>query len=233
MHYFPLEWPFLLGLFLLLSALVVLIELRILRYAYERMGISPRSAAWILVLTLVGSSINIPLAEFPPERVISGRVVRHFGMHYVVPVVHQWPATILAINVGGALIPILLSIYLAFKNRIVVKSAIAVSAVALVTHQLAQPVPGVGVALPIFIPPIVALLCALVLSWRQAGPLAYIGGSMGTLIGADIMNLGKVQGLGAPVASIGGAGTFDGVFLVGIVAVLLAALIQPGPRRTA
>src|SRR5579863_7388143 len=126
MHYFPLEWPFLLGLFLLLSVIVVLLELRILHYAYERMGISPRSA---------------------------------------------------------------------------------------------------------IIPPIVALLCALVLSWRQAGPLAYIGGSMGTLIGADIMNLDKIQGLGAPVASIGGAGTFDGVFLVGIVAVLLASLIQPRQRR--
>jgi uncharacterized membrane protein len=154
-------------------------------------------------------------------------------MRYVVPVVHQWPATVLAINVGGALIPILLSLYLAVKNRIVVKSAIAVAVVALVTHQLAQPVRGVGVALPIFIPPIIALVCALVLSWREAGPLAYIGGSMGTLIGADIMNLGKIQGLGAPVASIGGAGTFDGVFLVGIVAVLLASLIQPGPRRAA
>jgi len=231
MHYFPLEWPFLLGLLLLLSVIVVLLELRILHYAYERMGISPRSATWILVLTLLGSSINIPLAEFPPERVISGRIVRHFGMQYVVPVVHQWPATVLAINVGGALIPMLLSLYLAFKNGIVVKSVIAVAAVALITHQLAQPVRGVGVALPIFIPPIVALLCALVLSWRQAGPLAYIGGSMGTLIGADIMNLDKIQGLGAPVASIGGAGTFDGVFLVGIVAVLLASLIQPRQRR--
>ena len=105
-HYFPLDWPFLLALFLLLSIIVALIELRILRYAYERMGISPRSAMWILVLTLVGSSINIPLAEFPPERVVSGRVVRHFGMRYVVPVVHLWPATVLAINVGGALIPI-------------------------------------------------------------------------------------------------------------------------------
>ena len=133
----------------------------------------------------------------------------------------------------GALIPILLSIYLAFKNRLFMKSAFAVAVVALVTHQLAQPVRGVGVALPIFIPPIVALLCALVLSWRQAGPLAYIGGSMGTLIAADIMNTGKIQGLGAPVASIGGAGTFDGVFLVGIVAVLLASLIQPSPRRAA
>lgn len=233
MHYFPLAWPFLLALFLLFSLLVVLIELRILHYAYERMGISPRAAMLILLLTLVGSSINIPLAELPPERVISGRIVHHYGMRYVVPVVHQWPATVLAINVGGALIPILLSLYLAFRNRLVIKSAIAVAAVALVTHHLAQPVRGVGVALPIFIPPIVALVCALVLSWRQAGPLAYIAGSMGTLIGADVMNLDKIQGLGAPVASIGGAGTFDGVFLVGIVAVLLAALIQPGTRRTA
>src|SRR3954464_4114481 len=140
---------FLLVLFLLFSVLVVLVELRIQRYAYERMGISPRTAAWILVLTLVGSSINIPLAEFPPERMISGRVVRHFGMEYVVPMVHQWPATVLAINVGGALVPILLSVYLAFKSRIVVKSAIAIAAVAVVTHELAQPVPGVGVALPI------------------------------------------------------------------------------------
>ncbi len=231
MHYFPMEWPFLLALFLLFSVVVALVELRILRYAYERMGISPRSAMWILLLTLVGSSINIPLAEFPPESVISGTIVHHHGMRYVVPQVHQWPATVLAINVGGALIPILLSLYLAIKNRIVLKSAIAVAVVALVTNHLAQPVRGVGVALPIFIPPIVALVCALVLSWRQAGPLAYIGGSMGTLIGADIMNLGKIQGLGAPVASIGGAGTFDGVFLVGIVAVLLASLIQPCPRR--
>ena len=231
MHYFPVEWPFLLALFLLFTILVTLVQFKILHYAYERMGISPRSAMWILLLTLLGSSINIPLAEFPPERVISGTVVHQFGMRYVVPVVHQWPGTVLAINVGGALIPILLSLYLAFKNRIVGKSAIAVAAVALVTHHLAQPVRGVGITLPIFIPPIVAVVCALILSWRQAGPLAYVGGSMGTLIGADLMNLGKIHGLGAPVASIGGAGTFDGVFLVGIVAVLLASLIQPGARR--
>ncbi len=231
MHYFPVEWPFLLALFLLVSILVVLVELRILRYAYERMGISPRYATWILLLTLLGSSINIRLAEFPPEKVISGTVVHHHGMRYVVPMVHHWPATVLAINVGGALIPIMLSLYLALKNRIVLKSALAVAAVALITHQLAQPVRGVGITLPIFIPPIVAVVCALLLSWRQAGPLAYVGGSMGTLIGADLMNLGKVRGLGAPVASIGGAGTFDGVFLVGIVAVLLASLIQPDTRR--
>jgi uncharacterized membrane protein len=232
MHYFPVEWPFLLALFLLFSLLVLLLEFRILHYAYEQMGISPRSAMSILLLTLLGSSINIPLAEFPPEKVISGTVVHSHGMRYVVPVVHHWPATVLAINVGGALIPIVLSFYLVLKNRIVMRSTIAVAVVALVAHYLAHPVHGVGITLPIFIPPIVAVACALMLSWHQAGPIAYVGGSMGTLIGADLMNLGKIRGLGAPIASIGGAGTFDGVFLVGIVAVLLASLIQPGARRT-
>jgi hypothetical protein len=41
-----------------------------------------------------------------------------------------------------------------------------------------------------------------------------------------LLNLGKIQGLGAPVASIGGAGKFDGIFLTGIIAVLLAGFIS-------
>jgi uncharacterized membrane protein len=45
---------------------------------------------------------------------------------------------------------------------------------------------------------------------------------VGTLVGADLLNLGRLRGVGAPVASIGGAGTFDGIFVTGIVAVLLA-----------
>jgi len=53
---------------------------------------------------------------------------------------------------------------------------------------------------------------------------------MGTLIGADLLNLGRIQGLGAPVASIGGAGTFDGIFLTAILAVLIAAYLPPSPR---
>ena len=36
-----------------------------------------------------------------------------------------------------------------------------------------------------------------------------------------------MSALGAPVASIGGAGTFDGIFLTGILAVLLAGLMGP------
>jgi len=52
--------------------------------------------------------------------------------------------------------------------------------------------------------------------------LAYVCGVLGTLIGADLTNLEAVQEIEAPIASIGGAGTFDGVFLSSTIAVLLA-----------
>jgi uncharacterized membrane protein len=94
--------------------------------------------------------------------------------------------------------------------------------VAVITYWLTQPIRGVGIAVPMFIPPVVAALTALLLTRESAPALAYIAGSLGTLIGADLLNLGKLPGLGAPVASIGGAGTFDGIFLTGILAVLLA-----------
>jgi hypothetical protein len=118
-HYFPVEWPSLPALFLLFSLLVVLVEFRIdFALCVRTDGNFARYAMWILLFTLLGSSINIPLAEFPPEKVISGTVVHHNGMRYVVPVVHHWPATVLAINVGGALIPIMLAFYLVVRNRL-------------------------------------------------------------------------------------------------------------------
>jgi uncharacterized membrane protein len=73
----------------------------------------------------------------------------------------------------------------------------------------------------VLVPPLLAALLALIISPANAPPVAYISGTLGTLIGADLMNLKKITGLGAPVASIGGAGTFDGIFLTGIIAVLL------------
>ena len=80
-------------------------------------------------------------------------------------------------------------------------------------------------------PALITAVVALVLSRENAAPLAYIAGSLGTLIGADLTNLDKVRGLGAPVASIGGA-VFDGIFLTGMLAVLLASLV-PAQRPVA
>jgi uncharacterized membrane protein len=222
LHFFPLAWPFVLGLFLLMGLLIALIEVGILEYAYAKIGVNRRSLFAVLLLSLLGSYVNIPVAHLPGEQVIAGRVITYFGMHYIIPMVQEWPGTVIAVNVGGAVVPTLLSLYLLHKHRLYVSGLVGVVIVAAVVHWLAAPIRGVGIAVPIFIPPLVATATAWVLQRRSAPPLAYIAGSLGTLIGADLLNLSKVQGLGAPVASIGGAGTFDGIFVTGILAVLLA-----------
>jgi uncharacterized membrane protein len=128
------------------------------------------------------------------------------------------------VNVGGALIPTIMSLYLLVRNSLWGLGLLATACVAAVCHHLAQPVAGLGIALPIFVPAIVTAIVAMVLSRQHAASLAYVGGSLGTLIGADLLNIGNIQGLGAPIASIGGAGTFDGIFITGILAVILASL---------
>jgi uncharacterized membrane protein len=224
LHYFPLAWPFIVALAFLLLIVIALVELGILSYAYERMGVPPRYVFAVLLLSLFGSAVNIPVAELPAERMEAARVVNFYGMEYEIPVVQESPGTIVAVNVGGALIPVILSLYLLFKNGFFLRAILAVGVVTIVVHQFAYPVRGVGISVPIFIPPLAAAFVAMVLAWRRAAPLAYIAGTLGTLIGADLLNLGRVQGLGAPIASIGGAGTFDGVFVTGIIAVLLSPM---------
>ena len=221
LHYFPLTLPFYFGLAFLFAVLVGLRELHILAYAYESIGVHPRYVSAVLLLSLLGSAVNIPVAQLPEEETISNQVVTFFGVQYVVPVAERWPGTIIAVNLGGALIPTFLSIYLLAKNRLLVPGAIGVLIVAVAVHTMAYPVKGVGIATPTLAPPLIAAAVGLVLSWRSAPSLAYAAGSLGTLIGADLMNLDKIRGLGAPIASIGGAGTFDGIFLTGVIAVLL------------
>jgi len=180
------------------------------------------------IVGLAGRQLfEYPVARLPGEQIVSGREVWYFGMHYVIPEVISRPGTVIAVNAGGAVIPGLLSICLYVRNRLWISAIIATVAVAGVCHWLARPVPGLGIAFLVFVPPLSAAAIALLLSRRQAAPLAYISGSLGTLIGADLLNLDRVQGLGAPVASIGGAGTFDGIFMTGILAVLIASIFRP------
>ena len=220
---FPVAFPLLFVLFLLLLALLVfVVELRILRYAYRKIGVPPRYMFVVMLLSLLGSHLNIPLYAMRVERLLGSQEVRVFGRTYVAPPVVAEGTTIVAINVGGALLPILGSLYLFVRSTMRGRMVIGVAAVAVVVHALAQIVPGVGIAVPMFLPPFAAAAVSLVLAFRRAPPVAYVSGSMGTLIGADLLNLPRISELAAPVVSIGGAGTFDGVFLTGIIAGLLA-----------
>jgi uncharacterized membrane protein len=222
MIYAPFALPLLLLLLLLLGLLIFAVELRILAYAYRKVGVRPRYVFAVLLLSLVGSHVNIPLYRIPVQRIVPPKVISSFGRTYVVPPTIEQGSTVVAINLGGAIIPIAVSIYLLLRFRMYGRMLVGTAIVALVTHQLAEIVPGVGIAVPIFVPPLVAAGVGLVLAFRRAPPVAYVSGCMGTLIGADLLNLGRITEIGAPVVSIGGAGTFDGVFLTGIIAGLIA-----------
>jgi uncharacterized membrane protein len=211
--------------FLVLAFFFILLEIHVISYAFVTLGLSPEMAFTALLASLLGSYINIPImrvAGGPPH---PAGVVRSFGIRYQVPTRYTTDSTIVAVNVGGAIVPLVISVYLLIQMpSIIVPAMIGVAIVTAIVHRFAMPVPGLGIATPMLIPPIVAALCGYFLgsSEHHRDAVAFISGVVGTLIGADLLNLGKLRDLGAPVASIGGAGTFDGIFLTGIVAVLLA-----------
>lgn len=201
----------------------IFIWVGIISNVFQALGLPPALAFIALLASFLGSYINIPLAKVESGDTELPEIVTHFGMRYRIPIRYQSEQTTVAINVGGAIMPILISLYVLghFPNELV-PALIGIAIVTLVVNRFARPVPGLGIATPMFVPPIVAALCGWMLGGRHADVVAYVSGVIGTLVGADLMNLRKIGGLGAPVASIGGAGTFDGIFLTGIVAVLLA-----------
>jgi len=224
MFFNPLTFLLMILFFFLLLFFFLMAQWNLFALVFAKIGIPPQYIFSALFLTLVGSFINIPIKRIPQETVADERWVRFFGVRYRIPPARR-AETVLAINVGGAVIPCLLSIYLLFKTGLWAKGTAVTAIMILVTHWLAKPVKGVGIAMPAFIPPFVAAIISVVLSHHYAPVLAYVGGTLGTLIGADILNMGKIKDLGAPVASIGGAGTFDGIFLSGMMAVLLAVIL--------
>jgi uncharacterized membrane protein len=232
-HYLPLAPGFFSILVALVVVLFILVQVGVLRYAYMRLGLTSGGAFLLLVASLVGSYFNIPVAELPGQKVVPAEIVDFFGMRYQVPVLVDWPGTVIAVNVGGAVIPTLMSFYLLLRYDLWLRGAVATAIVAAIVHWYAQPIPGLGIAVPIFAPAVATAIAAFLLARERAPPLAYIAGSMGTLVGADILNLGKIGTLGSSIASIGGAGTFDGIFVTGIVAVLLASFTVPFLRDDA
>ncbi|MGD9506670.1 MAG: DUF1614 domain-containing protein [Syntrophobacteraceae bacterium] len=223
--FFP---PFLMLFFFLFIFLLFfvfgLVQFGLITAAFSRLGLPPHQLFSLFFLCMVGSMINIPLWRIPldhdPEEV---QFVSYFGLRYRPPRWRHEREMVVAINIGGAIIPTLFSIYLFTHTGHPFSMLLALGIVTWIVHKVARPAPGMGIATPMLVPPIAAALAALLVSPAEGAPAtAYVAGTLGTLIGADIMNLDKLKELHAPVASIGGAGTFDGIFLTGILAVLLA-----------
>lgn len=213
----------LLVLMLILVFLITVIQLKIVTIAFGKLGLSQESAYLLLLTTLLGSMINLPLYSVPLEKTDIEPAQRDANRVYGLSPQLMSGRTVVAVNVGGAVTPAAFSLYLFLHNPIPPLQAISVVAiVAAAAHWASFPIRGVGIAMFSLVAPFVAAGVSIMLNPELAAPLAYIGGTLGVLIGADLLRLGAIRKLGAPFASIGGAGTFDGIFLTGVLAVLLA-----------
>lgn len=210
------------------AVVIVYLLITVGELAFERMGFDSFEYVLILGGTLLGSTINIPIArEHSTEPLLEVQEVRVFGLYYRIPrLARREVSTLITVNVGGAVIPLLVSAYLLLDHADLLAYALAGSAVtAVLVHLMAKKVKGVGIVTPALLPPLAAAIVAYLLAPGSPAIVAYVSGTVGALVGADLTNLRGLTELGAPMASIGGAGTFDGVFLTGLIAVLLVPFL--------
>lgn len=217
MYFLPVSITLFL-LFLLLMPLLFVIAPGV---AFSKLGFDPLCGYAFFLLCLLGSGLNIPVRRERVRQAASledmlGVFARFFRIR-----TPRFRERIIAVNLGGAVLPSILSLYLLLKvplSQVIMATTIT----SLVSYKVSRPVKGVGIVLPALVPPVIAAVTALVLARENAPHVAYISGVMGTLIGADFFRLNQIKRMDAPFLSIGGAGVFDGVYLVGLVSVLLA-----------
>jgi uncharacterized membrane protein len=233
----PRGVPFTLLLLVALVALLLLVApllfLGIIGGAFARLGFSTAQVLLLLALTLAGSFVNIPVArirsELPYGEAV--RLPRGFLLDRRYRVPSFVAETTVAVNLGGAVLPTLVSLALVVAaaetggTAVLLPIALGVLVVAVAVRLVARPVPGLGITTPFFVPPLCAALAGILLSggvsWLDP-VVGYVSGTVGTLIGADLLLWREFPRLGARMVSIGGAGTFDGIFLAGVIAALLA-----------
>lgn len=216
--------PVFLLLFLgLILWLVISINLGLLTLTFAKLGLDPHSASILLAVSLFGSAINLPLFTVQAQVAAAPDEERpRYGLLRRPPLPFDGRIRVV-VNVGGCLVPVFFSIFLLRHfNPPLLPVVAATGLVAAVSYALSRPVPGIGIGMPMLVAPLSAALVAILLGGEFRAPLAYIAGTLGVLIGADLLRLKDIRRMYAPVASIGGAGTFDGIFVTGFVAVLLS-----------
>ena len=151
------------ALLLFLFFIAVFLFVGVTEAAFERIGFSRAEFFVILFLTFIGSFVNIPIKKIQgTENVVDYEEVNFFWVTYRIPqFFRRQVSTLVAINLGGAVIPILVSTYLLVTHpSLLTYSLIGVFFSSVVVRLVAQEVKGVGIVTPMFVPP----LCAAVIS---------------------------------------------------------------------
>ncbi len=211
---------------LVLMLIMPLMFADLMQAAFEKLQVSQEAAALIVIGILLGSLINLPVKRIKRSDMVPVDPLAVLGLRgRWRPTPRLRAETVVAVNVGGCLIPASLAAYEVL--RLVAGGAarpllVAVSLNVIVCYLLARPVKGVGILMPGFVPPLVAALSAAWLAPAHSTPVAFVAGTLGPLVGADLLHLRQVERMETGIVSIGGAGTFDGILLSGILALYLS-----------
>jgi uncharacterized membrane protein len=184
----PLAPVFAIALAVLTAMVVALFVLDVVAYAYRRIGISVGALLSLVWLSLIGGLVNIPIARLRGQSGYGVDEVVVFGVRYRVPRLRRTAPTILAVNVGGAVIPAGLSVYLWIRDDVWWQAGAGVLFVTVLVYAVARPVPGLEIAVPALVPPVLAAMAAVLLAPTATAAVAYISGSLGTLIGGDLLH---------------------------------------------
>jgi uncharacterized membrane protein len=214
--------------FILMLVLLPILFGELMATSLSKLHLSPEMALLLIMAIIIGGLVNIPVKRIAHERVVPMHPLAVFGLGRFWPEMRrERHETIIAVNFGGCVVPTALALYQLFHlaaagaSTLLTLLVVAVVNIA-VCYFAVRPVQGVGILLPGLLPAAVAALLALLLAPGDAAPVAYVAGVAGPLIGADLLHLREIEQSAVGVASIGGAGTFDGIVLSGIVAAYLA-----------
>jgi len=213
--------------FVLFLVLTPLLFMEVMLIAFHKLGISPFVGLFIVVGIFLGGLLNLPIKRYRFKRKLDSIQPLLFGTGFRFPrrKIIDETEVVIAVNVGGCIIPVLIVFY--ELVRLVYHGAYIAPLVAILINigacfTMSRSVKGVGVVIPAFLPGLLAAVCGLLLYPENSPAVAFCAGVLGPVIGADLLKLREFISAGRGLISIGGAGSFDGIVISGIVALLLS-----------
>ena len=194
--------------YIILVFLGIIIYMGLAQRALDRLHLTDNQALILIAFILIGSFFNLTLSKDP----------------------------LITVNIGGALVPFLLAIYVfsrADSTKEVLRTSIAIILTAvtiyLISYYLRSYGEGRDYFDPLYIYAITGGITAYIVGRSRRS--AFIAGILGYLL-YDMVNLWKLlSGKILTQIRFGAAGAFDTIVISGLTAVLLAELIGESRER--